>query len=544
MAEAQYINERLDHLGIVVGVCREMGLAAYLDALDTHVHERVSVGTAVVAMILNGLGFSNRRLYLTPQFFQNKPVEWLLGPGIMAEDLNDDCLGRALDWRFAHDPTALFAGIAHQARQRFGVKVEQLHGDTTSFAVSGDYLSKEGDADARAIAITYGYSRDHRDDLKQWALALITSSDGDVPVFMRALDGNSSDKQTIVAAHLACVQQMREAHEEPGWAIADSALYSEANLRQFNAAQVAWITRVPETLTQAKEMGARTDCTWHDGHRDGTWWWQQEMALPQGQEQWIIVRTKEGEARCRATFTRQAAKLVAQWEKRLWHLSHRVFACEPDARVAGEQLLVELPAWMMAQVAYVATDKQPRRGRPKAGVVAMIQEWSVVITLHPDEALQEQEIRRRACFILATNRLEVSPDEVLARYLDQGSVERGFRFLKDPLFLASSVFLQKPERIVALSLVMVLCLLIYRLAEMRLRRQLVARQQSIPDQLHKPTQHPTMRWVFQCFEGIDLLRIHARGGGSTTVILQLTPLHERILAFLGPTFLDLYQISN
>jgi len=60
MAEAGYQTERLDHLGTVSGVCREIGLAAYLDALDVRQHERVSVGTATVAMILNGLGFSNR----------------------------------------------------------------------------------------------------------------------------------------------------------------------------------------------------------------------------------------------------------------------------------------------------------------------------------------------------------------------------------------------------------------------------------------------------------------------------------------------------
>ncbi len=90
------------------------------------------------------------------------------------------------------------------------------------------------------------------------------------------------------------------------------------------------------------------------------------------------------------------------------------------------------------------------------------------------------------------------PDEALIRIYtqDQGGVERGFAFLKDPLFLASSVFLKKPERIVALSGVMVLCLLVYRLAEHRLRQQLAATGQSIPNQIHKPTARPTMRWVF------------------------------------------------
>jgi transposase len=129
-------------------------------------------------MILNGLGFSNRQLYLVPQYFANKPVEHLLGAGITAEMLNDDCLGRTLDWLYAHDPTKLFAGIARQARQVFGVQVQQVHVDTTSFSVSGTYgvaakgqepseAAERGEPpapEAALIAITYGYSRDHREE--------------------------------------------------------------------------------------------------------------------------------------------------------------------------------------------------------------------------------------------------------------------------------------------------------------------------------------------------------------------------------------------
>jgi transposase len=74
-----YRNERLDHLGIVAGVCKELGLAQWLDALEPQQRRVVSYGTATEAMILNGLGFSNRQLYVEPQFFENKPVEHLLG---------------------------------------------------------------------------------------------------------------------------------------------------------------------------------------------------------------------------------------------------------------------------------------------------------------------------------------------------------------------------------------------------------------------------------------------------------------------------------
>jgi transposase len=182
--EVQYQTERLDHLGIVAGVCQEAGIAEWLDKQAGENRRSVSVGKATVAMVLNGLGFSNRQLYLVPQYFENKPVEHLLGEGITADMLNDDCLGRTLDWLYEHDVTTLFAGLALQARRRFGIQAQRLHIDTTSFSLSGDYANQE-EGDPVALAITYGYSRDHREDLKPWMLALATTHDGDLPIASR-----------------------------------------------------------------------------------------------------------------------------------------------------------------------------------------------------------------------------------------------------------------------------------------------------------------------------------------------------------------------
>lgn len=109
---------------------------------------------------------------------------------------------------------------------------------------------------------------------------------------------------------------------------------------------------------------------------------------------------------------------------------------------------------------------------------------------------------------MATNVLDpayLSDHELVQTHTEQPSVERGFAFLKDPLFLASSVFVKKPSRIVALSLVMVLCLLVYRLVEHRLRSQLATTGQTIPNQLKQSTDRPTMRWVFQCLKEISLV---------------------------------------
>jgi hypothetical protein len=64
---------RLDPLGIVVGICRKIGLAEHLDGLAEPIQQQVSVGTATVAMVLNGLMLSNRGLCLVLQFFASKP---------------------------------------------------------------------------------------------------------------------------------------------------------------------------------------------------------------------------------------------------------------------------------------------------------------------------------------------------------------------------------------------------------------------------------------------------------------------------------------
>jgi transposase len=93
----------------------------------------------------------------------------------------------------------------------------------------------------------------------------------------------------------------------------------------------------------------------------------------------------------------------------------------------------------------------------------------------------------------------------------------------------------------ALSLIMVLCLLVYRLAEHRLRTRLAETGQTIPNQVNMPTNRPTMRWVFQCFEGIELVHLQTQGQ-VTTLTLRLQPLHAHILTLLGPLYQRLYQL--
>jgi transposase len=562
----RYVVEHLNHLGIVAEVCREIGVADWLDQQDPSRRQQVSVGTATVALVLNGLGFSNRQLYLVPQFFADKPVAHLLGAGIQAEDLNDDCLGRTLDWLYAHNVTRLFAGLALRARRAFEVEVARLHADTTSFSVHGQYaliapnalavLDTEMAAGAHegapedepaVIEVTYGYSRDHREDLKQWMLALVTSGEG-VPQFLQPLDGNASDKRALLEAVTALTQRLQDSGESPGVYVADSGLYSTENMTQLNTAGVRWVSRVPETSTAAQAIVQErlaTPDTWQHS-ADGTQrWWSRTVAdLAQGAERWIVVRTQDGEERARATVQRQADRDQASWEKRLWHLGNQTFACQPDSEAALARTCQRLPAWFAVEARLSSRPTYPTCGRPrKDATTPATQVWQIQATLTRDTAALEQEALRRAAYVIGTNLpdAEAWPDEVvIALYREQSVAERGFAFLKDPLFLASSVFVKKPTRIMALAFIMTLCLLVYKLAEVRVRQRLAATRRTVPDQLRKPTARPTLRWLFQCFEGIDLHHTLQPDGTYLTDVLRLTDLHRLVLQLLGPAYETCY----
>ncbi len=242
---------------------------------------------------------------------------------------------------------------------------------------------------------------------------------------------------------------------------------------------------------------------------------------------------------------KRVKKASQQMEKKLWHLSKQEFACQKDAEAAWKQAIKGKPSFLTVSCLYQEEGRYQQKGRPKTDAAPDYTVWHVVGTLTIDQKEVEAQIYKQASFILATNVIEeqeLSHEQVYLTYKEQGGVERGFRFLKDPLFLASSIFVKKPERVVALSFIMVLCLLVYRLAEHLLRCRLAQTEETVPNQVNKPTKRPTMRWIFQCFEGIDLLHIRV-GSRFQTQVLGLQALHQQVLRLLGPAYSHFYLFS-
>jgi transposase len=140
-----YTSKLLNHLELVAGMYDELGIGETIDRLvrQDKTCKHVSIGQAIKAMVLNGLGFAHRALYLTTTFFQDKPVNRLIGAGIEAEHLNDDVLGRALDALYRYGLERLYAQISALALKRLGIISAFAHLDTSSFHTDGQYDQEE-----------------------------------------------------------------------------------------------------------------------------------------------------------------------------------------------------------------------------------------------------------------------------------------------------------------------------------------------------------------------------------------------------------------
>jgi transposase len=141
--------ERLDHLGLMASVIKDLGLISMIDTrIVPDEQEEITPGEAVAGMILNGLGFANRPLSLTPQFFANKPLDLLFREGVEAEMFNRFKLGRTLDAVHAYGCDLLFSELALAVCAQEGIEQRFHHLDTTSFSLSGDYVPE---SDEQAI---------------------------------------------------------------------------------------------------------------------------------------------------------------------------------------------------------------------------------------------------------------------------------------------------------------------------------------------------------------------------------------------------------
>jgi transposase len=533
--------ERLDHLGVVASIIKELGIVEMIDArLGLHDQEEISAGEAVSGMILNGLGFSDRPLTLTPQFFANKPLDLLFREGVRAEMFNRFKLGRTLDETYTYGCDLLFSELALAVCLQEGIDTRFNHLDTTSFSLTGDYVPE---SDEHAIRVTHGYSKDHRPDLKQAVLELLVSQDGGVPLMSKSWNGNASDTQIFQERAHALIATFKGS-PAPRYVVADAKLYTEDNAA--NLKKLGFITRIPGTLkvvSQVIGQALKWD-TWH-GLDETTRYQSIELCHFGMAQRWLVVWSQASLERAQASVNKAFKREVEATQKQLFHLQAKRFETPIQAQ---EALTVLAKKWRYHQVESLELIEHKRygqKGRPTAGTPVKAIEWQIQAQVKPDTERLEVLKQHKACFVLGTNikAKELSDAEVIAGYKAQSQVEGGFRFLKDPLFFVSSLFVTKPCRIQGLLMVMTLALLVYSVTQRRLRQELARQNETLPNQINQPTNRPTLRWVFQVLEGIERVRLRV-DGRVQDLITGLNEVKIKILRLFGEQVCHVYQLPS
>jgi len=501
--------ERLDHLGLIAHVIKDLGLISMIDTrIVPDEQEEITPGEAVAGMILNGLGFANRPLSLTPQFFANKPLDLLFREGVQAEMFNRFKLGRTLDEVHAYGCDLLFSELALAVCVQESIEQRFNHLDTTSFSLSGDYVPE---SDEQAIRITHGYSKDHRPDLKQAVLELMVSQDGGIPLVSKSWDGNASDTQ-IFQKRAEALMRAFASSPTPRYLVADAKLYTEDTAATL--AKLGFITRIPGTRKLVSQVITQA-LKWDLWHRldETTRYHRIELCHYGMAQRWLVVSSQAARERAEASVTKAQQREWEAIEKQLFLLQATRFA-RPEAAQAALAALAK--SWRYHQVdtsGVIEHKHSAGKGRPTPTSPSKASDWQMHAQARPDQERLALRKQQSACFVIGTNieANHLSDPEVIRAYKAQAQAEGGFRFLKAPLFFVASLFVKKPCRIQGLLMVMTLALLVYAVTQRRLRGQLVRQHDTIPNQINQPTERPTLRWVFQLLEGIHRVRVTIQG---------------------------------
>lgn len=544
MLPAQYQFKNLNHLGLVSAMCRELKIAEYIDARITNDSDvrNVTIGQAVVAMIINGLGFTGQTLYMFPEFFEDKPIDRLIGEGIQAEHLNDKVLGRALDSLYDADVSDLYLNLAIKVVNHLKLPCKALNLDGTSFHVDGVYNSNKNPDDLNCIRICRGYSRDHRPDLNQVILQLMTENEAGIPVFMAPASGNVNDKtcfQEIIKNHLSCFKAALNSR----YLVADAAMYVAETLQLLDEQKQLFISRVPLNIKDAKELVGKVPAMSLEpveGYED---YYSAEVPSCYGEvrQRWFLFLNKKRRLSEQKTLTRKMHKQSLKEARDLEKLGKKGFMCRNDA-------LKAFALWQK-QSKLCRSETEPEvickpcysgKGRPSQDSQPDHFEYFVQGECFVPCETMDNAQASLGCFILGTNELDqdrMNVTELLSTYKSQQQVEGGFRFLKSPDFLVSSLYLKKAERIESLLMVMTLCLMVYAAIQHRIRHELKKQSRVFPNQKKKPSQNPTARWVFFCFQGISVLTVN----NQKEHVVGLKERQWTIIHILGIFYESLYS---
>ena len=505
-------------LPIAASYCRRLGLVELVNSMISTQME-LKPGLVVQAMVLDVLSGRNP-LYHVEDFLAQQDIQLLLGEQVDAHAFNDTNLARSLDAMFECGTSKIVTELGLRAASTFQLDLGTASYDTTSTNVWGEYRACEGEETPEGPVITYGYSKDHQPQLKQFMTELLCVDRG-VPIFGRTLDGNSSDKDSNHEMLTRISSIMARHGLGPGAFVyvADSAMVTGPNLKALGSN--SFISRLPGNYDACKNamaeavdarnwvtIGSLTEHPAVKSRPEAQYKVHESTVDLYGiPYRAVVVHSSSHDKRRQKKLEKRIACSADAIAKTLKHVQ-KVYFCEADARKASSQ--AEKLSDSLHRVSVTIEPVEVRqRGRPSMNNPATDTRYQLSWQLIEETEGIQRERDLAGCFVMITNvpaAGEVSLDSagVLRTYKGQYSIESDFAFLKDPL-VVNDLFLKTPSRIDALGMILIIALMVWRIIERSMRLYLEQTQTTVPGWDNKPTDKPTSYMLTRVFFGIQVM---------------------------------------
>jgi transposase len=554
VTELDLKTERLGPLPIINHFIDKMGLDRLLDRFVPTTDKRVRLPYAKgLGVLLRSILVEREPIYRQQETVSTfSPGEFGLNKGLVRH-IGDDAIGRSLDRLFDADRGALLTELVVSMAEVFKISFDELHNDSTTIHFCGQYRGATGRGIRGKLApfITYGYSKDHRPDLKQLLFIMTTSRDGGVPVQFRCEAGNQNDSRT----HEETWDALRKVAGDPGFLyVADSKLCNQEALDYIDAKDGRLVCVIPKSRHEDGEF--RHWIQTHEPNWELVWdrphprrkggprdrWWVHRHYLP-SLEGWPVIWVQSSLLRLRQD-QRRRERIDTATEK-LEALNGKLAGPRPrkkkpkDIFESVEEILKSHKVNRYITVTLVEEEehsyRQSTRGRPtsKTRYVRKTRKY-FRLSWELDKGAIEYDRKSDGMYPLLTNDRELTPAQVLKAHKNQPSIEKRFEQTKT-VFEIAPVFLKNEGRVEALFYLYFIALLVQSLIEREIRRSMERENiEAVPlYPEERENKRPTCEQIFRLFSLAERQSLMHQKETVRIFDPDLTPLQRQVLALLG-----------
>jgi len=470
-----------------------------------------------------------------------------------ASGLRDDAIGRSLDRLFDADRGALLTELVLAAGEQFDISFGELHNDSTSVKFTGQYRGAKGRSirGKKAPFITYGYSKDHRPDLKQLLFILTSTRDGGIPVQFRCEAGNESDSRTHVESWEAL---RRVAGRKDFLYVADGKLCSAEAMEHIHRQGGRFVTVIPRNRLEDKEFREwiqENEPDWEKvwdrenprgkgGPRDRWYVFKYDISSREG---WPVIWVYGSLLRQRQAQSRR--ERIARAKQELDDLAKHYQGPRPRKRPRHEvqrkidEILerqkVKRYFAVSLDLIYEHSYKQERPGRagPDTKFVRKTKRrWQ--ITWREDDDSVAYDHASDGMYPLITNDKELTPRQVLEAHKRQPMIEKRFQQTKT-VFEIAPVLLKNEGRIEALFFLYFVALLVQSLIEREIRRAMekeeIEELPLYPEE--RANRRPTAEQILRLFSLVQRNVLRETDREVQVFEPEFTELQREVLRLLG-----------